>query len=147
MVLGSWRRFPLGSQVQSLSTPTLSNPVTPVPLNSKNHQITEVGKVLQDHRAQLLTQHGQEDKGVGKQDARGAAAGTKHSGAQASLTSQVHLVCRSPVGFLFAFVTGDRGIFEGTPIWLVAFQRQLLGPARQVEGCYIWITPLHSIHP
>lgn len=60
--------------------------------------------------------------------------GIKCNGAYASLTSQVHLVCRSPVGFLFAFIAGDRGIFEGAPIWLVAFQRQLLGPARQVEG-------------
>lgn len=127
--------------------PTLSNSVTLVPLHSKNHQVTEVGKDFQDYRAQVLAQHSQEDKGVGKQDAGGAASGTKHSGAQASLTSQVHLVCRSPVGFLFAFVTGDRGIFEGAPIWLVAFQRQLLGPARQVKGRYIWIKPLHSFHP
>lgn len=63
--------------------------------------------------------------------------GIKRNSADASLTSQVHLVCRSPIGFLFAFIAGDRGIFEGAPIWLVAFQRQLLGPARQVEGHYI----------
>lgn len=80
--------------------------------------------------------------------------GIKRNGAEASLTSQVHLVCRSPVGFLFAFIAGDRGIFEGAPIRLVAFQRQLLGPARQVEGCYIWFkllnqaaAPGNSFHP
>lgn len=58
----------------------------------------------------------------------------KYNSIYASLTSQVHLVCWSPIGFLFAFIAGDRSIFEGAPIWLVAFQRQLLGPARQVEG-------------
>lgn len=69
--------------------------------------------------------------------------GIKRNGPYASLTSQVHLVCRSPVGFLFAFIAGDRGIFEGAPIGLVAFQRQLLGPARQVEGHYIWFKLLN----
>lgn len=56
--------------------------------------------------------------------------------AYAALTSQVHLVGRCPVGFLFALVAGDGGIFEGAPIWLVTFQCQLLGPARQVDGHY-----------
>lgn len=75
---------------------------------------------------------------MGKQDAGGAAYSWKKKQLIlpwpcASLTSQVHLVSRSPVGFLFAFVAGDGGIFEGAPVGLVAFQRQLLGPAGHIS--------------
>lgn len=63
-------------------------------------------------------------------------------------------MCRSPIGFLFALIAGDGGIFEGAPVWLVAFQRQLLGPAGQVEGHYNWLklsnqaaVPGNSFHP
>lgn len=83
------------------------------------------------------------DKAAGKQDAGGAAHSWNKkqlflSHPCASLTSQVHLVSRSPVGFLFAFVAGDGGIFEGAPVGFVAFQCQLLGPAGHVEGHLTW---------
>lgn len=54
---------------------------------------------------------------------------------------------RSPVGFLFAFIAGDGGIFEGAPVGLVAFQRQLLGPAGHVEGHLTWSELLKQAAP
>lgn len=92
------------------------------------------------------------DKAVGKQDAGGAAYSWNKKQlllAQpcASLTSQVHLVSRSPVGFLFAFVAGDGGIFEGAPVGFVAFQRQLLGPAGHVGGHLTWSELLKQADP
>lgn len=54
---------------------------------------------------------------------------------------------RSPVGFIFAFVAGDGGIFEGAPVGLVAFQCQLLGPAGHVEGHLTWSELLKQAAP
>lgn len=54
---------------------------------------------------------------------------------------------RSPVGFLFAFVAGDGGIFEGAPVGFVAFQRQLLGPAGHVGGHLTWWELLKQAAP